>query len=147
MMVTLMYWQWLLAGFMLIIAELVMPGAFLLWIGVATFLMAGLILIYPEISLSLQLVIFGLIAPVVMLAGRRLFRNFSLQTGPSVLNRRGHQLIGQTIVLDVPILHNHAHVTVGDSKWRVQGPDLPAGDTVKVIAIEGNMLIVCQDSA
>jgi membrane protein implicated in regulation of membrane protease activity len=31
---------------------------------------------------------------------------------------------------------------VGDSLWLVSGPDLPAGSTVEVVAVDGNILKV-----
>ena len=33
-------------------------------------------------------------------------------------------------------------VRVGDGWWRAQGPDLPAGERVKVVGVDGNMLKV-----
>jgi hypothetical protein len=31
---------------------------------------------------------------------------------------------------------------VGDSEWRVQGPDLPVGSRVRALSVNGNTLVV-----
>lgn len=142
----LAYWHWLLLGFGMVIAELALPGTFFLWVGIAAFGLSGLVLGIPELSVTVQLVTFGIFAPLVMIAGRKVFRVFASQKLPSLLNRRAQQHIGQVIVLDVPIVHGQAHVTIGDSKWRIHGPDLPAGTGVKITAVEGNMFVVIPDN-
>lgn len=138
---TLVYWHWLLLGFSLIATEVLIPGAFFLWIGITAFFLGALSFLFPTLPMTPQLVLFGILAPLITFVGRKIVRPPS-QEAPSLLNRRGQQLIGEVIVLDVPIIHGHAHVTVGDSKWRVKGPDLPAGVEVQIKGVEGNTLIV-----
>jgi membrane protein implicated in regulation of membrane protease activity len=79
---------------------------------------------------------------LVTILGRKFVRFQGSSETPSTLNRRGQQYVGQTIVLDVPIENGQAHVNVADSKWRIKGPDLPAGSIVKVVGVEGIMLVV-----
>jgi hypothetical protein len=50
--------------------------------------------------------------------------------------------VGKIFAIDSPIINGYAHVTLGDSKWRVKGPNLPVGTIVRVVAVEGNTLIV-----
>ena len=44
-----------------------------------------------------------------------------------LLNRRGEQLIGRIATLTEPIKDGRGRVRIGDTMWRVSGPDLPAG--------------------
>lgn len=143
---TLAYWHWVILGFSMIALEVVVPGAFFIWIGIAALILGGTTFLFPLMSLTAQLLLFGLLAPLVAVLGRKIIRLQADDGAPATLNRRGQQFVGQTIVLDVPIVNGRAHVTVADSKWSLHGPDLPAGSVVKVVGVEGNMLIVIQAS-
>jgi membrane protein implicated in regulation of membrane protease activity len=43
--------------------------------------------------------------------------------------------------LDEAIVRGYGRIRVGDSSWRVAGPDCPAGARVKVVAVEEGSLI------
>jgi inner membrane protein len=64
------------------------------------------------------------------------------ESGDERLNRRGEQLIGKRYVLVEPIINGRGKARVGDGQWLVSGPDLPAGSTVEVVAVEGTTLKV-----
>jgi membrane protein implicated in regulation of membrane protease activity len=51
-----------------------------------------------------------------------------------LLNRRSEQLVGKVATLTEPIRDGHGRVRIGDTMWRVTGPDLPAGTQVRVKA-------------
>lgn len=138
----LAYWTWVVLGLSMIAAEVIMPGAFFIWVGVAAFILGGITYLFPLMSASAQLVLFGILALLSTIIGRKVIRIQVKGSIPTLLNRRGQQLVGQTLVLDVPIVNGRAHITVADSKWTVKGPNLPAGAIVKVVGVEGNMLLV-----
>ena len=140
------YWHWAIFGMIMIAAEILVPGAFFLWVGIAALILGALVFVFPFTTVSVQLILFGCIAVVSTVIGRKLLRKALIggATTLPLLNRRGQQFIGETIVLDVPILNGHAHVTVADSKWRVKGPDLPVGTIVVIVGVEGNILIVAE---
>lgn len=143
------YWHWVIFGMVMIAAEILVPGAFFLWVGIAALILGMLVFIFPFTTVSVQLILFGCIAVVSTVVGRKVLRK-ALMGGATtlpLLNQRGQQFIGETIVLDVPILNGHAHVTVADSKWRVKGPDLPVGTIVVVVGVEGNILIVAEKNS
>lgn len=142
----LAYWHWVVLGLVMIALEVMIPGAFFIWIGVAALILGGATFLLP-LSVTVQLLLFGVVALSVTVLGRKIIRIQANGGSPSTLNRRGQQFVGQTIVLDVPIVNGRAHVTVADSKWRIQGPDLPAGAVVKVVGVDGNTLIVGPEDA
>ena len=55
-------------------------------------------------------------------------------TDQPLLNRRGAQLIGRIATLAEPIKDGRGRIRIGDTLWRVSGPDLPAGTRVRVKA-------------
>jgi len=64
------------------------------------------------------------------------------ETDEPLLNRRADQLVGRTAVLEEPILDGYGRIRLGDTTWRVAGPDLPAGTRVRVISAKGGELQV-----
>lgn len=140
------YWHWLLLGIGLAAIELLFPGAFFLWIGIAALVTGALLFLAPSVSFSAALVIFAILSLIATYAGKHIYQALFTPTTDAetaALNKRGQQLVGQTLTLDAPILHgSKAHITVGDTKWLVKGPDLPEGTEVLVTGVEGNTLIV-----
>jgi membrane protein implicated in regulation of membrane protease activity len=59
-----------------------------------------------------------------------------------LLNQRGEQLIGRTATLSEPIINGFGRIKLGDTLWRVKGPDLPAGTQVKVVSVNDLELVV-----
>ena len=46
------------------------------------------------------------------------------------------------LTLDQAIVGGRGRVRIGDSSWIAEGPDLPAGTRVRVVAVEGVVLKV-----
>ncbi len=64
------------------------------------------------------------------------------RTSDAEMNRHAAQYVGQHFTLASPIVNGHGRIAVGGGTWLIGGPDLPAGSTVKVIAVEGPRLRV-----
>ncbi len=139
---TLLFWHWWVLGLVLVVIEMVAPGFFLLWIGLAAGVTGLILMIVPGIGWQAQFLIFGLLAIGSVVAARFYLRRNPIETDDATLNRRGSQYIGHVFNLDEAIVNGVGKVRVGDGWWRAQGPDLPAGERVKVVGIDGNMLKV-----
>ncbi|MCW6511072.1 NfeD family protein [Lichenifustis flavocetrariae] len=129
-------WCWIIAGLGLAIGEVIAPGIFLIWLGLAC-LATGLVVAATAPSWPVQVIVFALLAPVAALLGRRLMRN-----PPPTLNRRGHDLVGREVVLDTPIHNGVGRLPQGDTSWRLVGPDLAAGTRVRIVRMDGVTLVV-----
>ena len=139
---TLLFWHWWVLGLVLVVIEMVAPGFFLLWIGLAAGVTGLILVIVPGIGWQVQFLIFGILAIGSVVAARFYFRRNPIETDDATLNRRGSQYIGHVFNLDEAIVNGVGKVRVGDGWWRAQGPDLPAGERVKVVGVDGNMLTV-----
>ena len=53
----LLYWYWLVFGMVLIIAELLIPSFTIFWFGLGAILVAGVLLMLPDLAISWQLFI------------------------------------------------------------------------------------------
>ena len=60
------------------------------------------------------------------------------------LNRRTAQFVGRIFVLDDAIEGGRGKVRVGDTLWSAEGPETPAGRSVRVTAVRGHLLVVEQ---
>lgn len=132
-------WSWIIAGLVLLALELVLPGGFLLWMGIAGILTGLLVLLQP-LDWPVQWLIFGVLSLVSILIWVRLTRNRGAQTDRPLLNQRAEQFVGREAVLDRPIAGGFGRLALGDTIWRVAGPDLPAGQKVRIVGADGAVL-------
>lgn len=138
------HYLWWILALLLIAGEVMAPGYFLLWIGIAAAAMGVLLWVFPGMGLLLQAVLFGALALAACLAYARWLRPRIERRAPGGerLNRRGEQMIGQRYELVEAIVNGRGKVRVGDGQWLVSGPDLPLGSTVEVVAVDGTTLKV-----
>jgi membrane protein implicated in regulation of membrane protease activity len=137
------HYGWFLFALILIGVELIAPGYFMLWIGIAALVVGALLVVLPEVSFLSQAVAFVVLALLSCWCYWRFVRPATLGASDQpLLNRRAEQFVGRRYVLDNAIVNGRGKVRVGDSPWLAEGPDLPAGAEVEVIAVEGTTLKV-----
>ncbi len=139
------HWFWIAAGVVLIAAEALVPGAVLLWFGVAAIL-TGLVELVFAPSIEYQLLFFSIVA-VVLTVSFKVWQRKNPAATPAAesgapLNRPGSELIGSNLVLSEAIENGSGRAKVADTSWRCQGPDLPVGAEVRVVNVQSGTLIV-----
>ncbi|VIO67980.1 NfeD family protein [Bradyrhizobium ivorense] len=139
---TLGTWNWLIFGFILMALELLAPGVFLFWLGLAALLVGLLSFVFTP-SWQTQLLMFAVFAVAAVPAWRHFARSTreASKSNP-FLNRRNQALIGREFTLEKPIIDGSGTVRIDDTIWRVAGPDMPAGSRVKVVRADGASLTV-----
>lgn len=138
-------WNWMVLGFALLALELVVPGFYLLWIALAALAIGTLSLMLWNVGFwiwQVQVIAFLALALVAAYIGHRLMGGRNADTDQPLLNLRGEQLIGRTATLTEPIREGRGRIQLGDTLWRVSGPDLPPGARVRVKAASDSELIV-----
>ncbi|MBM6582687.1 NfeD family protein [Microvirga sp. BT689] len=135
-------WAWIILGVLLIGIELVAPGSFFLWLGLAA-IVTGLIDAMLGLSWQASGLLFALLCVAAVILGRAVTRSRT-QDEPQaeMLNRRGQSLVGRVFTLETPIKDGEGRIRVDDSSWRVTGADRFAGAKVRVVRIEGSTLVV-----
>jgi membrane protein implicated in regulation of membrane protease activity len=58
------------------------------------------------------------------------------------LNRRGAQLAGRHAIILEAIEGGRGKVRVGDTVWPAEGPDMPAGSSVRIVSASTTVLLV-----
>ncbi|RKZ47953.1 MAG: NfeD family protein [Gammaproteobacteria bacterium] len=138
----IIYWHWLIVAVVLIILEILIPGAYFLWMGVSAIFVGGLMYIFPELAFLVQILIFAILSVTAVMMYRSYRKKNPLVTDEPALNRRGEKYIGQSFTLKEPIVNGVGKIKVDDSTWKIKGFDIDAGETVRVVAAEGTTLIV-----
>jgi membrane protein implicated in regulation of membrane protease activity len=133
------YYIWLIAGFVLCVAETTAPGAFLIWIGAAALIVGAVDFIWP-MELTVQLLLFAALAVALVLVGRRVYGSLERAAPPPSLSR-AHALVGKEFFLDKAIERGYGAIRVDDSIWRVAGADTAAGAKVRVVSVEDSGII------
>ncbi len=137
----LQWWHWWIAAAVLAATETVLPGAVAIWFAAGAAVVGALLLVVP-LPWQLQLVLFGALSVAALLLWRR-YHAGAPETGELPrLNRRGEQYVGQLCTLLEPISGGYGRARIGDSVWKVRGPELPAGARVRVTGSEGTVLTV-----
>ena len=131
---------WILGGLLLLIAELGLPGIFLLWIGLAAIGTGIVVLVALPPFPAVVAVFLGLLAAGIALALRLKARR------PAVaVNTPGAGLVGRHGML-LPMEGADLRVRIGDSDWParlpadVKVPEAPL--RVRVEGVAGTVLVV-----
>lgn len=138
-------WTWWVAGMLLLGAELIAPGVFLVWIGLAAIATGILSLVLWGSIIwgwQVQLLVFAAFAVAFTLIGRRLVKTRGDTSDEPLLNQRTASLVGRTATLEDPIREGRGRIRLDDTWWSVNGPDLPAGTRIRVSAAHGRDLTV-----
>lgn len=134
-------WAWFVAGGVLLIAEIFLPGVFLLWLGLAA-LATGVLASAVTLSWQVEVLAFAALSVVAVLIGRKVSPGPNTASDRPFLNRRAEGYVGRVFTLDAPIEGGVGRVRIADTVWRVEGPDVPSGHEVKVVAADGATLKV-----
>src|SRR4029453_14085720 len=122
MLVKLGSWKPVIARLVLMALELVAPGVFMLWLGLAA-LLVGVISLVTDWIWQVQVIAFAAFSLAAVPLWRRLASETNAQS--VFLNRRSDALVGRTFTLDKPTMDGTGTVRVDDTIWRVSGPDCP----------------------
>ncbi len=132
------HWHWLVLGVVLMVAEVVVPGVYLLWVGLAALLTGIVAYVLPNLGWEIHAVFFAIAMVGCAVLGYRLYAKGGAEENG--LNRRGTEFIGQTYTLETAVVGGVGRLKVSDSPWRIVGPDLPAGAKIRIVAIKGTSL-------
>lgn len=135
---------WILAGLAFVGAELLIPGVFMLWIGIAS-IGAGLALMaWPEMPFVYTVLLFIAVLSAGIFGALRLRR---ITGDKPQVNLPGSAVVGRIgIVTDTT--GPQLRVRLGDSDWSAQAEEpFAAGDRVEVVGVEGTHLKVRRPGA
>lgn len=135
------HWLWLIAASVLGIAEIIIPGAFLMWIGIAA-LITGLVALVLPFGVPVQMAVFAITAIASVYIGRRVLMRNPIVSDDPLLNDRGARLVGEIVTAVEIVDASQGRVKVGDGVWSARGATAAIGDRLRVTGIDGGVLLV-----
>jgi inner membrane protein len=134
------FW-WIIAG-TLLLAEMMLPGFFMLWLAFAAALTAIVDQIFHFSWMGEVLSFAGFAILSVLLSWRYVMSGRYSKTDAPHLNQKHNAFVGKTYTLVTAITHGSGKIKVEDALWDVDGPDCEAGSRVKVTGVDGLRLVV-----
>lgn len=135
-------WGWLGLGLLLIATEMALaPGSYLLWIGLAALGMAAIASV-TTLSISAELTLFGVLALASGVLGWVVYGRRAVDDAAQELHDPARTLLGKVVIIATAIENGIGQAQIGDSVWRVSGPDMAAGSKARIVSVDGATLVV-----
>lgn len=135
------HYTWLALGLLLAVAEMAIPGVFLIWMSGAA-LITGLVAWVVPIGVPLQIGLFALLSIVAVFGGRRYIAAHPVVSADPKMNDRGARVVGETVIVTQAIEGGQGRVKLGDGEWLAKGADAPVGTRLRVTGHDGVVLMV-----
>jgi inner membrane protein len=135
------HWVWLTLGLVLAGLEMLLPGVYLIWLAAAA-IITGVLTAAFDLSLPMQVVDFVFLSLIMAFSANRFLRDRPIESSDPLMNRPGARLVGQTALVVQAIEHGSGRIKLGDSEWIARGPDVAAGERVRISGSEGAILLV-----
>lgn len=134
-------WLWLIGGVLLLIAEIIAPGFFLVFIGAAAIATGAFTLLF-SLGTVPELALFAVYSILAVVVGRRFYSSWSEASSDPLLNDRAGRLVGKLVTVVVAVDEHDGRVRVGDGEWSARGGPAKVGDRVRITGVDGNCLNV-----
>ncbi len=139
---------WLVTGLVLSLLELIVPGVYLIWFGLAGIFMSALVYFVP-MSTNSQLIWFAIISAIFALLGlyiyRYIFKKNQIPQAYRNLNNSAEQYVGNTVTVAENSEDHMTKVKIGDTYWLAYSEkDFKKGDTAKVIGVKDSLILIIE---
>ena len=138
-------WLWAIGGVLLLAAEVIAPGFFLLFIGAAA-IVTGLFTLLFGFGLAGQLALFAIYAILAVAVGKRWYAQ-PQHPDQQILNDPVGRLAGRSATVVEAVDQHGGRVRLGDGEWTARGGPAAPGDKVRIERVEGNCLYVGRPDA
>ena len=136
------WWAWIVLAGVLAIAEMVLPGSYLMWIALGAAI-TGLVAAATGMVLEGQLAVFAAATAASCIGGYFVYRGQEWDRGRETpLNAPRRSLVGAHGTVCEALVNGRGKVRVGDTVWLADGPDLAEGTPVIVSGVRGTRLTV-----
>ena len=139
---------WATIGLMLTIFELFVPGTYLIWFGLAAFVVSGYTWL-TDVGITDQLIVFAIFSAIFAFLGlyvyKAIFERMKVDDKYKDLNDPAKQYVGRTVTLTRNVEDNNTKVKIGDTVWLAYSKDnLKKGDKAKVTAVKDGVVLVIE---
>ncbi len=136
------WWAWIVAAGVLALAEMVVPGAYLIWIALGA-AVTGIAAASTGMLFEGQLATFATATAVSCIGGYFAYRRRESDRDAVVPpNTPRRSMIGARGTVAEAFVDGRGKVRIGDTVWLADGPDLAEGTPVAVAGVRGTRLEV-----
>lgn len=141
------FWGWIILGLILCGLEMILPGVFLLWLGLGAIAVGILMILLVDLPLGWQWVIFSLTMVGSLGLGFLVQRRSKPSGTATSLNKEFEQMVGKRYVALTTFKAGRGRIKVADSSYAaVSDQPILQGEVVEVIALEDNRPRVARPS-
>ena len=139
------WWHWIVLGLCLAIAELAIPAFFIIWFGIGAIGVGLLLLIWPALSVSTQLIVWAVISSILVGVWFRYLRPRTM----TVIGTSAANVTGEVGILVSDLCSNSRgqvrfqKPVLGSDIWECYADaNIKAGERVRIVAVEGSFIKV-----
>jgi len=136
------YWFWWILAVLLLIVETFAGEMYFIWLATGAAIMGFVAIGFPMLPWEVQFFLYSLLSAVTVVLWRIWLQGHPPQSDDPLLNRRADQYIGRVCTLTHPIFNGEGRIKLGDSLWNIQGEDCPVGTKVRIVGVNGIVLVV-----
>ena len=145
-MMQFLWWHWVVLGILLLLFELAVPAFFLVWFGLGALIVGVVLLAIPSLSFAWQVLIWIVFSLVFIWLWFKVFKPGFYKTRAGMSKGAVVGEIGLVIRDIRPFEKGQIRFqkpVLGDEVWEsIADEEIKAGERVKVLDVEGNLLKV-----
>lgn len=143
------WWHWIVGGILLTLAELAIPAFYIIWFGLGALLVGFIVLLAPGLSATAQIVLWIVASLAMVILWFRVFKQNFDRTRSGTADGEAIGEIGLLVGAIEPFGKGKVRFQrplLGSDEWVCLADDaIPAGERVRVVAVEGSFLKVAKN--
>ena len=147
-MTEILWWHWIVLGIFLMLAELAIPAFFLLWFGAAAVVVGAVVAVLPTFPFSFQVIAWTVGSVVLIWFWFKVFKRGVYRTRAGLSRGTFVGEIGLVIrelrPYDKGQIRFQKPMLGGETWEAIAEEEIPVGERVKVLDVEGNLLKVAK---
>jgi inner membrane protein len=137
------WWAWIIVAGVLGLAELHIPGSYLVWLALGAVVTGLVDAAATGLSIESQIGTFAVASALSCAGGYFIYHGVGrLHRADPLLNERSRSMVRQRGIVCEAIRNGEGKVRLGDGVWLAAGPDMPEGTPVVVDGVHGTKLHV-----
>ncbi|MDH5299938.1 MAG: NfeD family protein [Gammaproteobacteria bacterium] len=138
----LLAWHWWAIALIFVVLEALIPSGIFVGIAVSGAITGAIKINFPALSWEAQLGIFATITVVVTFIWRKIFKVSEAENQDIATKGKARAQVGKEFVLKLPLQNGFGEAELDDISWELKGPDTKAGKRVRVVGVDGSILVV-----
>lgn len=134
-------WTWWIVAAGLFVLELLAPGIFFLWLGLAA-IVVGTADLFIDMSWQVEVAAFAVLSVISLVLSRMFLSGRVTPSDKPHLNKRMFNYVGRSYVLEQPIVNGNGELKIDDTIWKIRGADADAGTWVRVKDVDELVFLV-----